>query len=159
MRNEFVINDSIKSKLSDHHIKKLCDREIVLWIKNQIVVKKIVINFNYKNTNLCFYAPVLSKYKLNWFKEYLRNSITFESSIGYKSLITLYRQAGVLVLFVNQSKITILDQELQMNQLTGINDLLFFLAKIGLKAEPKVEIKTIPTNKLFNNETKQVKEN
>jgi hypothetical protein len=124
-------------------LKKLNDREMLIWITDEIKIKKLIIIENKSNHFKSFYAPSLSQYELNRLKKESIENIALKP-FAQKSLIKNFREQGILILYVNQSIIHLYQSEMDYTK-TKTNGLMIFeLKRLRFNFSPIFDLKYYP---------------
>jgi hypothetical protein len=134
----------IKKRLYDiSFLKKLNDREMLIWIKEEIKIKKLIIIENRSNHFKSFYAPSLSQYELNIIKKESIENIALKP-FTQKSLIKKFREEGILILHINQSIIHLYQSEIDFTKTKTNDEIISELKRFSFNFSPIFDLKYYP---------------
>jgi len=129
-------------------LKKLNEREMLIWISEKITIKKLIIILNITDDFKSFYAPSISRVELNKIKKESFKEIK-QKTITQKALIENFRKQGILILYVNQSIIQLYQNEIAYNKIHANDEFISELKRFNFNFSPIFELKiTSQTSKI-----------
>lgn len=127
----------ITNKNNEIVYKKLTNNEYLKWINRQVSVNKLIIKFNNKKSFNSFYSPSLSRYKLNQLAEEIGLTKNYYRLSTQKEMIYQARSKGILVIFVNNGYVDVLDNRFIYDNNRQIDELEGWLNRIGFNFDKK----------------------
>jgi hypothetical protein len=127
----------ITNKPNDSFCLKLTNYEYLNWINQKLPVNKLIIKFNNNKSFNSFYSTGLSRYKLNKLAEEIGLTKYHYRWSTQKEMINQARSKGVLVVFVNNGYIDVLNNRFIYDKKIPIDEVKGWLHRIGFNFEEK----------------------
>jgi hypothetical protein len=121
----------ISFKPNEALCKTRSDTELVYWIHNNIVIKKLIIKTNKRESFISLCSPCISRYYIRKIEEEAGLRKENKGHTRHRELLLKARERGVLVLFSNNGRILIGGQSFQYQSKKSDDELRKWLLTLG----------------------------